>query len=446
MANQYAAQVTATQVGSYFVQQYYQVFQQQRDYVHHFYNESSSMVRVDREISESASDMVKIHQLLMSLNFTGIEIKTINSLESWNGGVLVVVTGSVKSRDYNGWRKFVQTFFLAPQEKGYFVLNDMFHFVDEEVVHQTSAPVAAQEQSVDYEPTVSTHLPDPAVSDYGLEDEAAEYVSSVHIEGDETVQEYTFQEHHQQEPEPELEPEPEPEPELEPEVDTLEEETPFEESSPLLQSTVTTVQESQLSMAEPVGEPEKLTYASILRAKGKSTPSISSQPAYTQRRPPTADWNHVSQPSPKQSTPILSSPAVEAVEEALPSQEGESKSVYVRNLPSTVTSLDILQEFKNFGKIKQDGVFLRNRDTGVCYAFVEFEDVQSVQNAIKASPIQLAGRKVYIEERRPNSTSSRGGRSGGRGRGGRGGRASGRGSEQNDSDGKRVRANGFRGA
>ncbi|KAL0370407.1 UNVERIFIED_CONTAM: hypothetical protein Sangu_0358800 [Sesamum angustifolium] len=90
--------------------------------------------------------------------------------------------------------------------------------------------------------------------------------------------------------------------------------------------------------------------------------------------------------------------------------------------------------------------YCHRKDTGVCYAFVEFEDVQSVQNAIKASPIQLAGRKVYIEERRPNSTTSRGGRSGGRGRGGRGGRASGRGSEQNDSDGKRVRANGFRGA
>ena len=31
-------------------------------------------------------------------------------------------------------RKFIQTFFLAPQEKGYFVLNDYFHFVDQEQV------------------------------------------------------------------------------------------------------------------------------------------------------------------------------------------------------------------------------------------------------------------------------------------------------------------------
>lgn len=101
----------------------------------------------------------KIHEVLMSLNFTGIEIKTIKSLESWNGGVLVVVSGSVKSRDFSFWRKFVQTFFLAPQEKGYFVLNDMFHFADDELAHQPSAPV--QESHVDYQPTISSHLPDP---------------------------------------------------------------------------------------------------------------------------------------------------------------------------------------------------------------------------------------------------------------------------------------------
>ncbi|CAA0825742.1 Nuclear transport factor 2 (NTF2) family protein with RNA binding (RRM-RBD-RNP motifs) domain [Striga hermonthica] len=424
MANQYASQVTATQVGSYFVQQYYQVFQQQRDYVHQFYNESSTMLRVDGEISHSASDMVKIHQLLMSLNFTGIEIKTINSLESWNRGVLVVVTGSVKSIDFNYWRTFVQTFFLAPQEKGYFVLNDMFHFADNEVAHQSSSQVPTQERNVDYHPTISTHHPDPpAVSDYALEEEAAEYVHSVHIDRDEPVQDFAYQEHLQ--PEAQHEMQPELEPELESEVDRLDEGTPYEEPNPLLQHTVTTVQEPHLSVEESIREPEKLTYASILRAKGKSPPSLSSQPAFTQRSPVT-DWNHVSKPLQQHSTPNPANSASDVREDALSSHEGEPKSVYVRNLPSTITSMDIQQEFENFGRITYDGVFLRNRaDTGVCYAFVEFEDIQSVRNALQASPIQLAGRKVYIEERRPNSGASRGGRSGGRGRG-RGGRTYGK--------------------
>lgn len=427
MANQYSAQVTASQVGSYFVQQYYQVFQQQREYVHQFYNDSSSMMRVDGDISESASDMMKIHEVLMSLNFTGIEIKNINSLESWNGGVLVVVTGSVKSRDFSYWRKFVQTFFLAPQDKGYFVLNDMFHFADEEVAHQPSAP--AQEPIVDYQPTISSRLPDPPVSDYALEEEAGEYVNSVHVEGVEPVQEYSYDEHLRQDSDPELEPELEPEPEQEskPEANRLEEETAFEETSHVLQNSLTAVHEPQISVEEPIGKPEKFTYASILRAKGRSQPPIISQPAFTPR-PPVSEWNNAPQPPvQQQSTPPPPSSGVDSMEESLSAQEGEPKSVYVRNLPSSVTSLDLQQEFEGFGRIKHDGIFLRNRmDTGVCYAFVEFEDIQSVWNALKASPIQLGGRKVYIEERRANGGPSRGGRTGSRGRGGRGGRNSGR--------------------
>lgn len=84
------------------------------------------MTRIDAGSTESANTMLQIHALVMSLNLTAIEIKTINSLDSWNGGVLVMVSGSVKTRDFVNRRIFVQTFFLAPQEKGYYVLNISF--------------------------------------------------------------------------------------------------------------------------------------------------------------------------------------------------------------------------------------------------------------------------------------------------------------------------------
>ena len=82
------------------------------------------------------SSLQQIHALIMSLNYTGIEIKTANSLESWNGGVLIMASGSVLLKDFNGRRKFVQTFFLAPQESGFFVLSDIFHFIEEDQIHQ----------------------------------------------------------------------------------------------------------------------------------------------------------------------------------------------------------------------------------------------------------------------------------------------------------------------
>jgi len=103
--------------------------------------------------------MQQIHSIVSLLSFTSIEIKTINSLDSWDGGVLVMVSGSVKLKDITGRRKFVQTFFLAPQEKGYFVLNDIFHFVEEGVTYPNMIPVASE--AIDNQPHVSASLAEP---------------------------------------------------------------------------------------------------------------------------------------------------------------------------------------------------------------------------------------------------------------------------------------------
>lgn len=72
---------------------------------------------------------------------------------------------------------------------------------------------------------------------------------------------------------------------------------------------------------------------------------------------------------------------------------------------------------KKFGKLKPDAVAIRTRkDIDVCYAFVEFEDVTGVQNAIEASTVQIGGHQLYIEGRRPNRNNLIRGRGRGRGR------------------------------
>lgn len=57
-----------------------------------------------------------------------MEVATIDSQVSAAGGFLVVVTATLIGQDESR-KSFSQTFFLAPQEKGYFVLNDIFRFV-----------------------------------------------------------------------------------------------------------------------------------------------------------------------------------------------------------------------------------------------------------------------------------------------------------------------------
>lgn len=59
------------------------------------------------------------------------EIETADAQESYGKGVIVLVTGCLTGKDHVR-RKFTQTFFLAPQEKGYFVLNDVFRFLEED--------------------------------------------------------------------------------------------------------------------------------------------------------------------------------------------------------------------------------------------------------------------------------------------------------------------------
>lgn len=71
-----------------------------------------------------------INEKIVSMGIDRAEIKAVDAQESLCGGVTVLVMGHLTGR--NGVsREFVQSFFLAPQEKGYFVLNDILRYVGE---------------------------------------------------------------------------------------------------------------------------------------------------------------------------------------------------------------------------------------------------------------------------------------------------------------------------
>uniref|UniRef100_A0A7N0T867 G3BP-like protein n=1 Tax=Kalanchoe fedtschenkoi TaxID=63787 RepID=A0A7N0T867_KALFE len=433
-----SGQISAFEVGSYFVGQYYQVLQGQPELVHQFYNQPSTMIRVDGDSSEVASTVLDIHSIIMSLDFTGIEIKTINSINSWNGGLLVMVTGLVKTRELSGKRKFAQSFFLAPQDKGYFVLNDIFQFVGEELDQQHPATVPSDNR-VDTDLNASSALQEAPVTDYVGEEEATQYVESLNI-NDDPLGQYYVQDQQWNDPEP---------------VHEVYE-APVAESAATHHQAANSMQDHTVaSVEEPAEEPQKKTYASILKlAKAQAQQKSAAPPSSNPGASAASEWDYTQQPPAPELT-YVSKPAepVATEELSLVEDDVEFKSVYVRNLPVSVTSFDLEQEFQNFGRIKPDGIFIRSRpETGVCYAFVEFEDLSSVHNAIQASPIQVGGNKVYIEERRASPASiARGGRRGGRSRishhgdaprGRFGGRGVGRGNYQ-DNDYGRQRGNGF---
>ena len=55
--------------------------------------------------------------------------------ESFGGGITVLVTGFMIGKDEIKM-KFTQSFLLAPQKIGYFVLNDVFRYVDENEIKE----------------------------------------------------------------------------------------------------------------------------------------------------------------------------------------------------------------------------------------------------------------------------------------------------------------------
>lgn len=68
--------------------------------------------------------------MLSSGGVDSVEVSSVISQDSQDGGVFVVVGGYFISNERPA-RNFTQTFFLAPQENGgYFACNDLFKLID----------------------------------------------------------------------------------------------------------------------------------------------------------------------------------------------------------------------------------------------------------------------------------------------------------------------------
>uniref|UniRef100_A0A453RSV4 NTF2 domain-containing protein n=1 Tax=Aegilops tauschii subsp. strangulata TaxID=200361 RepID=A0A453RSV4_AEGTS len=332
------------QVGTYFLRNYYNLLQQNPDVVHQFYSEASTMVRVDdlNGTNTTANSMMDIHSLIMSLNFTQIEIKTANFANSWGDGVLVMVSGLVQTKEYSNQRKFIQMFFLAPQEKGYFVLNDYFHFVDQEQVQP--AQVRAQEA---FETNMASNTVQTS-AEYIHEESQTMQAVPVTSEENDAVDCYTYSEPPQQ---------------VVSQSDNWGDESLQEEPLSSFSNGMAMAAEEpaqpppvQPHVEEPVGEPVKKTYASILRT-AKAPPLFPIAQSVPVNKPhPTTEAN--------QATLVTSSVAADKPKSDFYAEghdEEESKSVYVGNVPQNVTEADLENEFKKFGQLIPDGVAIRSR-------------------------------------------------------------------------------------
>ncbi|OSC96350.1 hypothetical protein PYCCODRAFT_1379364 [Trametes coccinea BRFM310] len=155
--------VNPSEVGWQFVPQYYTFVNKHPHRLHCFYNKSSTFIHgTEGEDGKPCFGQQEIHNKITSIGFQDCKvfIHSVDAQSSANGGIIIQVIGEMSNKG-EAWRKFVQTFFLAEQPNGYFVLNDIFRFLKEESVdegEEQDQPEAASQQKL---APAEQHVPAP---------------------------------------------------------------------------------------------------------------------------------------------------------------------------------------------------------------------------------------------------------------------------------------------
>ncbi|XP_059071036.1 nuclear transport factor 2-like [Cryptomeria japonica] len=267
----------ASEVANEFVNQYYCVLNNCPDKLYEFYKDCSTITRPEPNgqlLHVTTLEAIK-NNIVSSLN-EGNEVKigTVDSQEAYNESYIILVTGIILGHE-NVERKFAQSFFLAPQERGYFVLNDAFRYLEESQYSEDKTYMSA-------------NAPFCVL---------AEIVPAKEIQRFESKPSKLENKH----------------------------------------ATETVENEQQLKDIEKtISPPEETTKMSFLAVLLKENPHPIQRP-----------------------TVVVKFPINTGLKANVPSQE------------------------KNF-----------------CYGFIEFQSSTSVESAVKASPIVISGRRVYVEKKR----------------------------------------------
>eukprot|EP00951_Prasinocladus_malaysianus_P009955 scaffold72790_cov41-Prasinocladus_malaysianus.AAC.2 len=128
-------------VGGRFVEQYYTVLHNSPKHLYRFFHEGSSSFshqsafggqEAELLVGQPEEALKKCIEGLYVGDFTvSVEVTSVNTQPSAQGGVLVLVTGQLRVQFPDAavpGKPFGQTFFLAPQPGGFFVLNDVLRY------------------------------------------------------------------------------------------------------------------------------------------------------------------------------------------------------------------------------------------------------------------------------------------------------------------------------
>ncbi|KAF2756397.1 hypothetical protein EJ05DRAFT_64159 [Pseudovirgaria hyperparasitica] len=152
------------EVGWYFVEQYYTTLSRSPEKLFLFYNKRSQFVSGTEEEKVAVCIGQKtINERIKELEFQDCKVRITNvDSQGSDQHIVIQVIGEISNKQ-QPHKKFVQTFVLAAQTNGYFVLNDIFRYISDEDA-EVEAEDASHAEAAGTTEAVSTANDTPAES------------------------------------------------------------------------------------------------------------------------------------------------------------------------------------------------------------------------------------------------------------------------------------------
>ncbi|QDS72023.1 hypothetical protein FKW77_002101 [Venturia effusa] len=449
-------QPSKEEVAWYFVESYYTTMSRTPEKLYLFFNKRSRMVQGTEEQKANVSAGQKaIQDRIESLDFQDCKVRVTNvDSQASDENIVIQVIGEM-SNNSKPHRKFVQTFVLAGQTNGYFVLNDIFRYIrddeeEEEVVQEASEqeteahsphqePVPAANDSALKSPNETqetvAHEPDVAEVDKKLEEvvheeEIEESAAPAQANGTPVpavVEEETRAPAVSAPEEPAVEEAP---------VAAAEEPVQVEEPKAPVPTPAPAKATPPVAAAPPKpAVPKSFSWAQLVAPKASVAPTTAPAPA-----PAAASQPKAAAPTPTAAQPKAAATSTPAPPVRLPSPAGSqqdgwqtagadhnrSKSrpqapivgpdgkvrAFIKNVYASVDAEELKAHLNKFGELVYFDI---NRAKNS--AFGEFKTLSGFQAAVAANPHSVSGiDDIVVEERRPAVPfNARGGARGGRG-------------------------------
>ncbi|MCJ1478461.1 hypothetical protein MMC13_007141 [Lambiella insularis] len=470
-ATEGSGSVSKDEVGWYFVEQYYTTLSRSPEKLHLFYSKRSQFVSgIEAEKVSVSVGQRAINERIKELDIQDckVRVSNVDSQESFKN-IVVQVIGEMSNKAAPH-RKFVQTFVLAEQPNGYFVLNDIFRYInedeeedeEEEQVQSAAAPEPedhvpvgieteaktltssedplAQEQDAELldkkleekipenntdEPAVPTVVSngEPASAVESEDENIADTTQLPQVEEDVVqgvAQPADDTENAQQEKPKDPDPTPVASPPKQAEFEPSNDSVPASVPKPAAPKTwanlvaarvpsasaSSTASVSSASPAPPQTKAPSSTATTVVAAP----PTPSTDDASTQALPSPGGWQTAGQESGKRQARQQSNSVSGGT-----SERGNILG-YVKNVTERVDAVELKATLNKYGRLEYFDVSRQKN----C-AFVEFADLAGYKAAVAANPHLIGGEQIYVEERRPRPTAygggfnNRGGMRGGRG-------------------------------